>query len=172
MVTAGGCGMVTGWWLWDGHRLVVVGWSQAGSCGTVAGWCLWGGHRLVVVGQSQTGGSGHRLVAVVTGRWLRDIHKLVVVGWSQAGGCGTVTGWWFCMQVKAMAVQDPFVLHHNIAQNINNPVRDQLVQEISNAAAKVRVAHRHSLHTFTHVTLVTEGKKEKSLNVPSCSAGF
>ena len=76
------------------------------------------------------------------------------------------------MQVKAMAVQDPFVLHHNIAQNINNPVRDQLVQEISNAAAKVRVAHRHSLHTFTHVTLVTEGKKEKSLNVPSCSAGF
>ena len=40
----------------------------------------------MVVGQSHAGGSGHRLVAVVTGRWLWDSHKLVVVGRSQAGG--------------------------------------------------------------------------------------
>ncbi|KAK7092447.1 uncharacterized protein [Littorina saxatilis] len=40
-------------------------------------------------------------------------------------------------KVKAMAVQDPFVLRHNIAQNINNPLRDQLVREFHNAAAKL-----------------------------------
>ena len=46
-----------------------------------------------------------------------------------------------CVQVKAIAVQDPFVLRHNIAQNINNMVRDQLVQEISAAAVKVGQGH-------------------------------
>ncbi|KAL8616419.1 hypothetical protein ACOMHN_041022 [Nucella lapillus] len=39
-------------------------------------------------------------------------------------------------KVKALAVQDPFVLQHNIAQNINNQVRDHLIQEIGFASAK------------------------------------
>ncbi|XP_076456171.1 LOW QUALITY PROTEIN: uncharacterized protein LOC143290532 [Babylonia areolata] len=39
-------------------------------------------------------------------------------------------------KVKALAVQDPFVLHHNIAQNISNQIRDLLIQEIEYATAK------------------------------------
>jgi hypothetical protein len=41
------------------------------------------------------------------------------------------------VQIKAVAVQDPFVLCHNIAQNVNTFMRDLLVQELAAAAAKV-----------------------------------
>ena len=40
-------------------------------------------------------------------------------------------------QLKAMAIQDPFVQNHNIAQNVNIAARDLIITEISLAATTV-----------------------------------